>query len=510
MESAGDHACRRGTLLDFNGSLTDVLMFDLYRQIYLTRQTGTLEISNGDTLRRISFRKGSVTFATTNRDSERLGSLLLAEGRITPEQLEAVLIETRSGKRSGQVLVERGLVGREEMDEYLRRHQSDLAISVLNWTRGIFRFSETLPAEYEDVFIDLSTADIILEGARRVQDPAAIRKLLGPPDRQLRLAIDPLLRFQTTSLSAQEGYLLSRFEQPMAIAEVCRISALGEIATMQALLGFVLAGILDYSEGSETDHGAWTDTAPTPAAKTAPAQDDSAQVAPDVDAMRKILEAGTLYEVLGVAAQASTDQIRRAYFLLTRQYHPDKLSKTTPSEVIELAEKVFQSVETAYRVLATPLQRERYDRELSASQSVPSARIPNLREAGRVHIQDVARRAFEEGVKLFKSRLYPAALRCFREAVKLEDSIALYRFHLARTLARLPGRSREAEFHFRIAIHQSPWNTDFRKEYEKFQQNPAHHDRVESLFAAALEDLGPGTESSAQRRAGNASKSQSH
>ncbi len=495
MESAETHACRHGTLIDFQGSLADVLLFDLYRQIYLSRQTGTLEIYNGDALRRVSFRKGSVTFATTNRDSERLGSLLVAEGKITPEQLETVLIETRSGKRSGRVLVQRGLVGAEEMDLYLRKHQSELAISVLNWKRGTFRFSKTLPAEYEDVFIDLSTADIILEGVRRIPNPAEVLELLGDSNRLLRLALDPLSRFQNASLSAQEGYLLSRLEQPTTISEICRVSALGESATRRALLGFVLAGILDYAESPEAERGVWAETAPPRAAESTPDRDDTVRSTPDVGTMKKMLAARTLYEVLGVPRRASVEQIRRAYLIRARAFHPDKWSKATPIEVIELAERVFQTVETAYKVLATPLQRERYDRQLAASRDERPGHARDLGKASHAHIQDVARCAFEEGLKLDRGRMYAAAMNCFREAVRSEDSNALYRFHLARTLAKLPGRSREADFHFRIAIHQSPWNADFQKAYQKFKQDPAHHDKVESLFEAAVADLDPQSQS---------------
>ncbi len=496
MQSGGNRASGRNTLINFSGALSDVLLFDLYRQIYLTRQTGTLEVSNDNVLRQISFRNGSVTFATTNRDSERLGSTLLAAGRITREELLGALLETRRGKRLGQILVERRLISREEMDHLLRKHQSDLAISVLTWTRGSFRFNETLPVGFEDVFIDLSTADIILEGVRRIQDDEAIRKLLGSPDRCLRLALDPLLRFQSTSLSAQEGYLLSRFEQPMSIAEVCRISALGELATMRALLGFVLAGILDYAETREESPEAGAEPVPLCPTKPAMAEESPQEGSPDIYAMMKILNAPTLYEVLGVPVQSSADQIRQAYYQLARLYHPDKWGRAAAPHLVVTAEKVFQSVETAYRILGTADQREKYDHKVAATQGTPSPEIQNPRKTSHLYVRDLARRSYEEGMKLLNEHMYPAALTCFKEAVRLEGSSALYHFHLAGTLARMPGRSREAEFHYRIAIHHSPYNKEFQAEYLNFQKDPAHHERVGSLFKAALADLKPGAESS--------------
>src|ERR1700740_2756773 len=75
------------------------------------------------------------------------------------------------------------------------------------------------------------------------------------------------------------------------------------------------------------------------------------------------------YETLGVAKNATEDEIRSAFRKLARKYHPDvaKDKKT--------AEEKFKQINEAYEVLGDPEKRKKYD-ELGANWNQPGGFQP--------------------------------------------------------------------------------------------------------------------------------------
>ena len=61
------------------------------------------------------------------------------------------------------------------------------------------------------------------------------------------------------------------------------------------------------------------------------------------------------YEVLGIAKDASEDQIKQSFRSLARKYHPDK--NPDDSE----AESMFKEIQEAYAILSNPEERRKYD-----------------------------------------------------------------------------------------------------------------------------------------------------
>lgn len=63
-------------------------------------------------------------------------------------------------------------------------------------------------------------------------------------------------------------------------------------------------------------------------------------------------ELANAYEILGVSATASDNEVKRAYRKLMNQHHPDKLvAKGLPAEMMELAKAKAQDIQQAYELI---------------------------------------------------------------------------------------------------------------------------------------------------------------
>ncbi|TIA91290.1 hypothetical protein E3P99_01135 [Wallemia hederae] len=76
------------------------------------------------------------------------------------------------------------------------------------------------------------------------------------------------------------------------------------------------------------------------------------------------------YDTLNLSATATPQQIKTAFYSLSKEYHPDK--NDSPD-----AKRVYQSITEAYSILGDPPSRRNYDRELDSTPSAPYGHSSN-------------------------------------------------------------------------------------------------------------------------------------
>lgn len=126
-----------------------------------------------------------------------------------------------------------------------------------------------------------------------------------------------------------------------------------------------------------------------------------------VAAMRKL----DYFEILGVRRDANREGVKRSYFALAKEYHPDKHYQSASSEVRALAQQIYDLVSTAHDTLTDPAERERYlgDLEQGVKRDMGEDVGKILAAEGR----------FQRGEELMRQRSYAEANRLFGEAIAL-------------------------------------------------------------------------------------------
>lgn len=90
----------------------------------------------------------------------------------------------------------------------------------------------------------------------------------------------------------------------------------------------------------------------------------------------------TYYEVLGIAPEASTEEVRKAYHQRSRAAHPDRGGSSEQQ----------QRVNEAYECLSDPMKRSRYDLSLGVAEAEKAGRrvVGRLLDVASEEIEGVA------------------------------------------------------------------------------------------------------------------------
>jgi len=165
------------------GDLTNVNLADIFQTLAMNLQEGVLIITNESRVKKIYFKDGKISLlGSRNKRGFRLGDRLISLGRLSPEDLNAALLQHESsGEQLGKTLVNMNLVSPEDLDETLRFQAEEEIYELFTWKDAHFEFVEGPPRERvnennELAEIFLNVSNVIMEAARRVDEWEVIRQ----------------------------------------------------------------------------------------------------------------------------------------------------------------------------------------------------------------------------------------------------------------------------------------------------------------------------------------------
>jgi DnaJ-class molecular chaperone len=89
----------------------------------------------------------------------------------------------------------------------------------------------------------------------------------------------------------------------------------------------------------------------------------------EIQALSRIIDELDYYQLIDVARGASARDVKKAYYSVSRNFHPDA-NRHLEQELREAVEQISKRVTEAYAVLRDPNRREAYDRMLDSGSGV--------------------------------------------------------------------------------------------------------------------------------------------
>jgi hypothetical protein len=222
------------------GSLARLALPDLLHELDAAGATGILSLTSGGARKALYLKDGRVVFGASNLPSDRLGEVLLREGKITPDENESSVRALAQGRRQGRVLVEMGALSPDELWWAVQTQVREIVFSVFQWDEGQFHFEESVLPEREKITVDLDVTSLVLEGVRRMDLAGVVRA--RHPDGYL--VVERGDAPPEGLLHPWEEHVLTLVDGEKSVVELCHESEVGEGQTQKALYAFLCTGIV--------------------------------------------------------------------------------------------------------------------------------------------------------------------------------------------------------------------------------------------------------------------------
>jgi curved DNA-binding protein CbpA len=207
-----------------------------------------------------------------------------------------------------------------------------------------------------------------------------------------------------------------------------------------------------------------------------PVDDKTQRMIDELEALSKEIESMNYYQILNLPREATQKEIKKSYFEMARQYHPDRFSRNLPGDTRDMVEEVFGHITRAFQTLNNEKEKKDYDENLDSPAEVDRKELDKQADA-----------KFRQGKGLYNRGKYEDALVYFEEAIRLKSSKADYFMYLAMAESKVPSFHEKAEEDFHKALELEPWNAQIFAALGDFYEQEGLSVKAKRQFKKALE-----------------------
>ena len=467
--------------IPLTGNIKDVSFVKLLVHLNRNRKTGTLSLRTPVFTKEIYLHAGDAIFASSTYEDDRLGEMLLKTDKITVEQYDkSVEILKSSRKRQGAILVELGYITPKDLFWGVKYQVKEIVQSMFLMEDAEYEFREGQIPTQEVITLKMSMGNLIYEGVRKIDNWTRIRNEMPDTDSVLMLSADPLTLFQGIELSPQDRKVLSLIDGRKMINEVIESSGLGSFEALKILYVLWAIGIIEQATAIQAEAAAQeaSSAQEEPALLDEvfrPHSEEEESLLKRIDALYQKLSGLSKYELLEIEATADAETIKKNYYSLAKEFHPDRYFAVTDESVKAKLTEIFDAITEAYNSLKDEKTREEYLR---------AAASPGQEEGPSGEMK--AEEQFKRGVDEFKKGNFSGAADNFKWATKLTPKSAQYWSYFSLALSKVPGKLKDAEEALLVAVKLEPFNADHYANLGLVYMKAGVRKRARSNFEKAL------------------------
>lgn len=228
------------------GSLTEAALADVIQLLAYSGKSGCLSVTDAQNFGNIFIKEGKIVYATIINKEQRLGDVLIQKKIIEPTVLEQALLKQKSEKkkRIGEILIEIGALDKETLEKELKSQIEQVIFTMLTWESGFFNFEADLLPSKEEYTVQLSAQELLLEGARRIDEWKKIENKVPPFETVLVRKCE----VGDVSLTEEEKKVLDLIDGSRNIDDILKLSEYDFFVTNRAIYGLLSAGLLEKAE----------------------------------------------------------------------------------------------------------------------------------------------------------------------------------------------------------------------------------------------------------------------
>jgi len=223
----------------------------VFYKIVGENRSGVLSLADPQTKKvrkRIGFKAGRQAYVAGGTINETLGRLLMKHGKITKEQYqESLAKQKRENKKTGEVLVEMGVIDGAQLAEALQLQAEEKILGCFAWLDGIYSFTEAEPpAGKQLLFFPIRPERIVVEGIRRYYERQHLEKIFTPYVN---------MKFRLTSLAAEiqrkmglapaEARVVQHFKSGHGIRDFLAASPADAVNTLKMMFLMMVTGMVE-------------------------------------------------------------------------------------------------------------------------------------------------------------------------------------------------------------------------------------------------------------------------